>query len=493
MGAVISQDRDDARRLRELLDEANFSERGICELMEVDRVRALDKVPAEVVLSRLDEETPLHLLVRLFLLGLDIPVDPARTALAPIGIEALSEIGLINPGLKPRSVGAELRIVPHEAMLFASDWPARPGKPMAADHVLGVNPTALLLANMAIRRPVGSLLDLGTGCGVQSILAEGVADQMVASDINGRAVEIAKFNSHLNGVEIECLEGDLFESVAGRRFDQVLSNPPFVISPESRYMYRDSGHGGEGISRKIISTVQEVLADRGLCQFLCNWAEVEGEDFEERLEAAFEGCGCDAWVISIERIDAALYAQGWMNQSEIDDPDDFDRLFKEWMDFFEKSRIEAVRWCVVTMRRTSGRPNWFELSELDGELGDEPAGEHLLRCFEARELIAATDDSGMLDLRMRAAPEVRLQQRFEPGPEGWSATEGYLSYLDGLPFIGAVDAQVANLLIRCDGDRTLRDVLQQSADDAGVSLEALGAEGLNLIRKLARNGFLIPA
>jgi methylase of polypeptide subunit release factors len=59
---------------------------------------------------------------------------------------------------------------------------------------------------------VGSVLDLGAGCGIQALLAARHADRVVASDLNPRAVGIAAFNAALNEVAVDCVEGDLFES-----------------------------------------------------------------------------------------------------------------------------------------------------------------------------------------------------------------------------------------------------------------------------------------
>ena len=96
---------------------------------------------------------------------------------------------------------------------------------------------------------------------------------------------------------MECREGDLFEPVAGMTFDLIVSNPPFVISPESRYIYRDSGMAGDEVCRKICREAPRFMTDGGFCQIICNWAEFKGQDWRERLKTWFEGSGCDVWVM----------------------------------------------------------------------------------------------------------------------------------------------------------------------------------------------------
>lgn len=101
--------------------------------------------------------------------------------------------------------------------------------------VTGINPTTVLLAQMTIRRPVQTALDVGTGNGVQALLAARHACRVVATDINPRALNVTAFNALLNGVaNIECRRGSFYEPVDGEIFDFISINPPFVISPETR-------------------------------------------------------------------------------------------------------------------------------------------------------------------------------------------------------------------------------------------------------------------
>lgn len=73
------------------------------------------------------------------------------------------------------------------------------------------------------------VLDMGTGSGVCAVFAARHARRVVAVDINAAAVRCARINALLNRVDdrMEVRHGDLFEPVAGERFDLVLFNPPF--------------------------------------------------------------------------------------------------------------------------------------------------------------------------------------------------------------------------------------------------------------------------
>jgi Methylase of polypeptide chain release factors len=93
----------------------------------------------------------------------------------------------------------------------------------------------VLLAQITIRRTVETALDMGTGSGVQALLASRHAGRVVATDINPRALNLTAFNALLNGVgNIECRQGSFYEAVDGETFDFISTNPPFVISPDTR-------------------------------------------------------------------------------------------------------------------------------------------------------------------------------------------------------------------------------------------------------------------
>ena len=91
-------------------------------------------------------------------------------------------------------------------------------------------PHALGLAEIVLDecRASDRVLDVGTGSGVNAIVAAAVASHVVAIDVNPAAVSCARHNAELNRVSrrIEFLTGDLFENVAGA-FDLILFDPPF--------------------------------------------------------------------------------------------------------------------------------------------------------------------------------------------------------------------------------------------------------------------------
>src|SRR3972149_4533559 len=166
---------------------------------------------------------------------------------------------------------------------------------------------------------------------------------------------MAAFNAKLSALsDVECLEGDLFEPVKGQTFDLIISHPPFGISPEMRYIYRDSGMEADQICRKIVHEAPGFLREGGYCQILCNWAEYPGQDWRERLAGWFDGTGCDVWVMRSETRNAATYASAWIRHTERQEPEQYAQRFEEWMNYYERQGIEAISAGLVPMRRRRG-------------------------------------------------------------------------------------------------------------------------------------------
>jgi len=91
-------------------------------------------------------------------------------------------------------------------------------------------PSPLGLAELVLHevRDADRVLDMGTGSGVNGIIAAAKSRDVVAVDVNPIAVECAKQNAEMNGVaaRLDIRESDLFENVPGR-FDLIIFDPPF--------------------------------------------------------------------------------------------------------------------------------------------------------------------------------------------------------------------------------------------------------------------------
>ncbi len=85
-----------------------------------------------------------------------------------------------------------------------------------------------LLVNALAIGPGQSLLDLGCGYGPIGLAVAATVEgaRVAMTDVNRRALALARRNADANRLAVEVLEGPLYEPVAGRAFDHVASNPP---------------------------------------------------------------------------------------------------------------------------------------------------------------------------------------------------------------------------------------------------------------------------
>lgn len=130
-----------------------------------------------------------------------------------------------------------------------------------------------LLVECLGREPLGpgdAVLDLGTGTGAVALAAAGTGARVTAVDVSRRALATAWLNSALNHCRIRLLHGDLLEPVRGRRFDLVVSNPPYVPAAEPAVPVRgiarawDAGHDGRALLDRICRQAPGVLAPGGV-------------------------------------------------------------------------------------------------------------------------------------------------------------------------------------------------------------------------------------
>jgi SAM-dependent methyltransferase len=486
------EDPDDFRRLRELLSRANYTDAAILEALAVTDIstpRATDLPP---LLRRTRQGTTLDTLIRLFLIGVPAALDATRHALAPMALERWFQAGLLE--CQGGHVVALIKLLPHKGLVLAFDAPRELATGARSDFVMGIGSSTLTLANLAIRRRSRLTLDLGTGCGTQAFLAAAHSDQVFAVDRNPRACNFATFNAQLNGfTNIQCFAGDLFEPVRGRQFDLVLSNPPYVISPASRYLYRDSGMHGDQFCQRIVREVPSFLRAGGYCQILCNWAHYTGQGWQERLAGWFEGSGCDAWVMRSETRDASTYATVWIRGTEADNPAHVAELYDDWMTYYEREGIEAMSAGLITMRRRDGDTNWFCADDAPEKMLG-PCGEAIARRFELRDFLAnMREDRALLEARLWVAPEVRWDQQCEPSGATWQVVSSQLRLASGLVYSGNIDSYIASLVLRCNGQRPLRELLAELAIPLGGDLEGIAPECLEVTRRLIEHGFLLPA
>jgi len=409
-----------------------------------------------------------------------------------MSLESWIDAELLAPADGDENVAPRLKLLPMDDLVLASDKPQRWTKDARPDFVMGPGLTTLELAHAKLRTPSKRTLDLGTGCGALGLLAASHSEEVVATDTNSRAVAFARFNARLNRLEnVNCREGSLFEPIESEeRFDLIVSNPPFVISPSRRFEFRDAGMRGDEFCRGLIRVAPSYLNPSGYCQLKCNFAHRSGEDWQESLTGWFDGLGCDV-IVWVERVeDASEYAMTWIVGTESHDLDKVPSLYAQWMDYFEEQKIEAVSYLLVSMRRTDTRRNWTRIDATPRQIVG-PCSTELLKEFLMQDKFGQTlDAAGLLEMRPRLAADVCVQQEHAMTGEGLRAAETRLSKMGGSRFVLRIEPHIGGLAARFDGTRTVRDVLGEMAHALGHDAESIQGKGLTIIRSLLDRGLL---
>ena len=405
-------------------------------------------------------------LTALFMLGEPVSAVALETALPRTGVAGALSIGLVVPtqsasGEQCYAPAVDLR--PHEAedthgsvrWWVASDLGELvTGQALAPDHVLGIGRAGLTLAALTPRKPVETALDLGVGCGIQTLYLLRHVRQVVSTDISTRALEFTAFNVALAGVDstrVQLRRGNLLEPVAGQRFDLIVSNPPFVITPPSVRQaglplmeYRDAGGP---ILPALVRGLEDHLNPDGVAVMLGNWEHREGTSWRTSVNQ-WIGKSLDAWIIQREVQDPVEYAAMWLRDGGLTPERGgvaFENALAAWQEDFDSRQVSGVGMGYLvfhapSVAATSGPGGtalegqtapeepasdaaapgavvepWRVLEEVPTS-GQGALGEHVAQVIAAHEALRGLDDAQVAALKLRTASGLSKEEALTPTP-----------------------------------------------------------------------------
>lgn len=492
------------RDLRADLLAADFTADGVTALLGTTGLDALQRDAYGAVdwlLGRNpDGASPLATLIRCFLLARTVPAVDLDAALPNVGTAGLRDLGLVSGG---DDVQALLELSPYGETSTddADEWwlvsdlseAQRSAQGQAGSlptsHVLGIGQASLTLANATIRRSVARALDLGTGSGIQALHLSRHCEQIVATDLDPRALDLARQTLTLSDVDnVELRQGNLLEPVAGQRFDLIVSNPPFVITPRRddvpEFTYRDGGRAGDRLCADLVRGLGDHLTDGGLAQLLGNW-EVGGDEAWSDPVARWldeQSAPLDAWVIMRELLDPIDYALLWVRDGGASGPER-DRLLTAWLDDFAARGVTAIGIGLITLRRPAADTRGFRRLEHRPEALPDGLGEHLGAAIEAHDRV---DD--LLGTRFVVAPDVVEERVHVPGQEDPSVLR--LRQAGGFGRTVELDTAIAAVIGACDGELPLGTLFGAVADLLDLDSEQFVTVHSDTVRDLLWAGFL---
>ncbi|CAM3987830.1 DUF7059 domain-containing protein [Helcobacillus massiliensis] len=508
--------------LRADLAAADFTVTRINEVLSPMAQRALEAenaIPAQRELAV--SEHPSALLMRLLALGAALPADEVEEVLPTLTVAGALALGLLTPAGdpaggalgrdadgRPRLVRAAIDLRPYEAedddgailWWIASDLgETATGRALDGDHVLGIGGATSTLIALTPRSEVRSALDLGCGCGIQALHAARHARSVIATDISERALAFTAFNALLNreslpdGCALELRQGSMLEPVAGERFDLVVSNPPFVITPRTpggdTWTYRDGGRAGDALVADLIRDLPNHLEPGGIAAMLANWEITAGADWREHPSAWLDGSDVDAFVIQRDREDPASYAQTWLRDGGLTPRDDrWAAMMTAYLEDFASRDVEEVGFGYVILHRpTDTRPAVRLLDEV-GTTGQGPLGPRLKGMLVNAVTLAGLNDDDLLASHLARADDVMERRHFVPGAED----PVMIDLVQGGAFGRTLPltSEMAGVLGVLDGTHPLKPLVQAYAALSGEELEEVSERVLEQVRTLLHWGFL---
>jgi len=405
-----------------------------------------------------DREDPIASVTRLFHIGAPETRERVDKVLPDLDIDALVAAGVLAIADDGR-VRSRLRIREVDGLLIAWDLDQS-----RDDWVVGVSPSTMLAATHAPRVKARRALDVGTGAGLHALLAARHCDHVVATDFNPRACWMTELNAQLNEIDnVETRTGSFFEPVDGERFDLVVVNPPYVISPTARFLYRDGGFEGDGLSRQLLVDLPGLLEDGGFGVLQGNWIHGEDERWYAPVERGLEGSDCDALMARISTAEKLDYAAAWNEPHYLGEPEGYARVVREWVGYWDEHGIEKVSSAMVVVRRRPGARHWrraVSIARRPTKIDDDA----FAALFEAQDRLAELDDEALLDARLLAPADLRVERYDTRGGK-------HSCVLDLEQALGVrrpVPPPLGELVLRLDGTAPLRAVEGGGGDLSGL-------------------------
>jgi methylase of polypeptide subunit release factors len=166
----------------------------------------------------------------------------------------------------------------------------------------------LIAAELRDAPPPRRVVDIGSGAGVGLLTAGKLfpSAALVGTDVNAKALRLARINARAAGLDMTAVETDGLEGVDDP-IDLALANPPYIIDPKGR-AYRDGGalHGGQ-VSLDMATAAARRLAQGGRLILYTGSAIVRGRD--ELGEALAKALAAERCALSYRELDPDVFGE----------------------------------------------------------------------------------------------------------------------------------------------------------------------------------------
>jgi SAM-dependent methyltransferase len=281
--------------------------------------------------------------------------------------------------------------------------------------VMGLAPTTIALSIAAFpRQQIGRALDLGCGAGAIALVLSKRSSVVVATDVNQRALALARFNARFNGIEnIDVREGSMFEPVAEERFDLVVSQPPFV--PQSKGgksgEFMAGGERGDSLPLACLSTLPDHLVPGGRGVVFIEWGHGPKEAAPaERVKQTLAGAPVDLLVFQLPAGSGDAHAVEYAAALHPKLGPEFESEARDRREHLSRMGFETMVPTLSILRRVDDRKPRAEVFSCASFSQAPPNARRIDKLLAARDIAASMQAILAAKLRMVEGVTLREEQ-----------------------------------------------------------------------------------
>jgi SAM-dependent methyltransferase len=341
----------------------------------------------------------------------------------------------------------------------------------------------------------GGVLDLGCGHGLLTLVAarRGAAPA-IGTDLNERAISLARFNARFNGVAAEFRLGDRAAPVLDRRFELVVAQPPYVVRPPDSIAatYMHGGALGDEIALRFLEAVPAVLAPGGRAVVCFDSAVRPGRSHATIVREAIGDPRVDVVLLLEPGAPPEHQAVAYASVEAPDLGPAYALAVRKYHRHFLSVGAPAFHHVIAILRR---RPDPIAGAPLELSLSTEylagGSSTTLDALLESLDLATSSDDT-LLAAGVRCSPCTRwIDERPRPDPR---LAPAHLVRF-GAGTVGtnrSFDEHEYALLSVLDRSGSVAQAIDELAGGAGAASGTLRADVLAFVRRGLTSGLLEP-
>ena len=388
----------------------------------------------------------------------------------------------------PGGLRSEFVVSLFDDIMVLSDWLSS----REPDAAMGMAAMTVALAHASVwgeRR--ASALNLGCGAGTVALVLASEAERVVATDIVPRAVELTRINAVLNDIAVDARVGNLFEPVAGERFDLIASQPPFISRPEGEEAasFLHGGARGDELPLAVLRGLAAHLTPGGVGVLAIEWPASRGDaPIIEAVRKALLAPERDVLLLKAPAVSAleqaTLLAAGeW---PELGEP--FARAVEARLSHYDANGITAFVPTLLVVGPSAGSGAAGDTVTIQvGPLGGLGLlGPEVRRVLDAMRLRRSEQ---LETTRLRAPKGITLvESQAGVGSEVPSKIQAFLPAGSLFPPLGLTPVELAALTAVHESDTVTR-ALERLAND--YEIDPREVDALGIVKRLVAAGLLV--